>query len=114
MRGEDPVDPLLLGAWISTEGESPNMAPIQTAHFRVPLRWSHYAKWCADSRIALRVLMHRTPDSGQFRGLWGRGDVSQKPYQSTNLANNHSEILESHESLSDFGVRRFSLRGNPG
>jgi hypothetical protein len=47
------------------------MAPAQTTHFRVPLHWGHYAKWCADSRIALRLLAHRTPDSGQFRGLWG-------------------------------------------
>ena len=47
------------------------MAPAQTTHFRVSLHWGHYAKWCTDSRIALRLLMHRTPDSGQFRGLWG-------------------------------------------
>jgi hypothetical protein len=35
-------------------------------------------------------------------------------YQSTDLADGYSKILESHESLSDSDVRGFSFRVNPG
>src|SRR5215470_610083 len=41
----------------------------QTAHFRALSLRNYYAKWCADSPIAQRLLAQRSRDSGQFRSL---------------------------------------------
>ena len=48
-----------------------------TAHFRVPSPRNYYAKWCSDNPIAQRLLAHRTPDSGQFRDLWGEETLGE-------------------------------------
>jgi hypothetical protein len=90
------------------------MALGQIAHFRVASPQNYYAKWCSDNRIALRLLVHRPHDSGQFRGLRGEEMLGAGLYQRTNLANSYSGILESRESLSFLDVRGFSFRGNPG
>jgi hypothetical protein len=85
-----------------------------TAHFRVPSPCNYYAKWCSDNPIALRLLVHRPHDSGQFRGIRGKEMLGAGLYQRTNLANSYSEIPESRESLSIPDVRGFPFRGNPG
>ena len=60
------------------------MALSQTAHFRVlPLR-DYYAKWCSDSQIAQRLLVHRPHDSGQFRGPLDEEMLGAGLYQRTN------------------------------
>ena len=97
-----------------TERDLPNTALGQIAHFRVPSHQNYYANWCSDNRIALRLLVHRSHDSGQFRGLSGEEMLGTGVYQRTNLANSYSGILESCESLSFPDVRGFSFRGNPG
>src|SRR5215469_11111259 len=56
-------------AWISTGPDLPNMVLGQTAHFRAFSLRNYYAKWCADSPIAQRLLAQRSRDSGQFRSL---------------------------------------------
>src|SRR5262252_3289300 len=59
-------------AWISTGPDLPNMVLGQTAHFRALSLRNYYAKWCADSPIAQRLLAQRSSDSGQFRSLVNR------------------------------------------
>src|SRR5215469_17377065 len=68
-------------AWISTGPDLPNMVLGQTAHFRALSLRNYYAKWCADSPIAQRLLAQRSSDSGQFRSLLdeemlGAGSIS--------------------------------------
>src|SRR5215469_6944242 len=46
-------------AWISTGPDLPNMVLGQTAHFRALSLRNYYAKWCADSPIAQRLLAQR-------------------------------------------------------
>ena len=48
-----------------------------TAHFRVTSPRNYYAEWCSDNPIAQRLLAHRTPDSGQFRDLWGEETLGE-------------------------------------
>src|SRR5262250_2702566 len=61
--------PVTVLAWISTGPDLPNMVLGQTAHFRALSLRNYYAKWCADSPIAQRLLAQRSRDSGQFRSL---------------------------------------------
>src|SRR5262245_13281001 len=56
----------------------------QTAHFRVLSLRNYYAKWCADSPIARRLLAQRPHDSGQFRGLLDEEMLGAGLYQRTN------------------------------
>ena len=95
-------------AWISTERDLPNMALGQIPHFQVPSLQNYYAKWCSN-RIALRLLVHRLHDSGQFWGLRGEEMLGAGLYQCTNLANRYRKILESRESLSSPDVRGILL-----
>ena len=86
----------------------------QTAHFRALSLRNYYAKWCADSPIAQRLLAQRSRDSGQFRSLLDEETLGAGLHQRTNWPTSYSKILESHESLSDTSVRGILCRGNPG
>src|SRR5215467_7184751 len=97
-----------------TEPDLPNMMLGQTAHFRVLSLRNYYAKWCADSLIAQRLLAQRPRDSGQFRSLLDEEMLGAGLHQRTNWPTSYSKILESRESLSVPDVREFSFRGNPG
>ena len=101
-------------AWISTEPDLPNMVLGQNAHFRVHSLHNYYAKWCADSPIAQRLLAQRPHDSGQFRSLLDEEMLGAGLHQRTNWPTSYSKILESRESVSVSDVREFSFRGNPG
>src|SRR5215467_4930136 len=101
-------------AWISTGPDLPNMVLGQTAHFRALSLRNYYAKWCADSPIAQRLLAQRSRDSGQFRSLLDEEMLGAGLHQRTNWPTSYSKILESRESVSVSDVREFSFRGNPG
>ena len=101
-------------AWISTGPDLPNMVLGQTAHFRALSLRNYYAKWCADSPIAQRLLAQRSRDSGQFRSLLDEEMLGAGLHQRTNWPTSYSKILESRESVSVPDVREFSFRGNPG
>ena len=90
------------------------MALGQTGHFRVLSLRNYYAKWCSDSRIAQRLLVHRPHDSGQFQGPLDEEMLGAGLYQRTNWPTATAKFLESCESLSVPDVREFSFRGNPG
>src|SRR5262249_1744550 len=87
-------------AWISTGPDLPNMVLGQTAHFRALSLRNYYAKWCADSPIAQRLLAQRSRDSGQFRSLLDEEMLGAGLHQRTNWPTSYSKILESRESVS--------------
>src|SRR5262249_49118102 len=86
----------------------------QTAHFRALSLRNYYAKWCADSPIAQRLLAQRSRDSGQFRSLLDEEMLGAGLHQRTNWPTSYSKILESRASVSVSDVSEFSFRGNPG